>query len=142
MPSFRRRDRPSQKTRLHHYVLHDVLHEARSPGPELIAGNGMHGGVVLPEETPRPCPSNLVHSLCIQINGVRVGAVEGSGTFASAIESLRWLAGRLAGIGLGLGEGQIILTGSPMPLFPVSAGSKIVVEASPLGKSWAEIGSY
>lgn len=121
---------------LHHYILH----EARSPGPELIASSGMHAGFVLAEESPRSGPSDLVHSLCICINGVRVGAVEDSGTFASARESLRWLAGRLAGIGLGLGQGQIILTGSPMPLFPVSAGSKIVVEASPLGKSWAEIG--
>ena len=122
---------------LHHYVLH----EARSPGPEVIAGNGMHAGFVLAEEPPRSGPLDLVHGLCIQLNGVRVGAVEGSGTFARASESLRWLAGRLAGIGLGLREGQIILTGSPMPLFPVSAGSKIVVEASPLGMSWAEIGA-
>jgi 2-keto-4-pentenoate hydratase len=121
---------------LHNYVLH----EARSPGPELIAGNGMHAGFVLGEESPRCGPSAAVHSICIRINGVRVGAVEGPGAFAGASESLRWLAGRLAGIGLSLGEGQIILTGSPMPLFPVGAGSKIVVEATPQGKSYAEIG--
>ena len=69
-----------------------------------------------------------------------VGAVEGSATFARARESLRWLVVRLAGIGLGPREGQIILTGSPMPLFPVSLGDKIVVETTPLGKSCAEIG--
>ena len=122
---------------LHHYVLHE---SHRSPGPELIASNGMHAGFVLAEESPRFGPSDLVQSICIRIDGVRVGAVEGSGTFASAIGCLRWLAGRLAGIGLGLGEGQIILTGSPMPLFPVCVGDKIVVEATPLGKSCAEIG--
>ena len=103
---------------LHHYVLH----EARSRGPELIASNGMHAGFVLAEESGHCGPSELVQSLCIRINGVRVGAVEDSGTFARATESLRWLGGRLAGIGLGLDEGQIILTGSPMPLFPVSPG--------------------
>ena len=122
---------------LHHYILR----ETRSPGPELIASNGMHAGFVLAEESPRSGPSNRVHSLCIRINGVRVGAAEDTETFASASESLRWLAGRLAARGLGLREGQIILPGSPMPLFPVSAGSKIVVEASPLGRSRAEIGS-
>ena len=122
---------------LHHYVLH----EAVSPGPELIASNGMHAGFVLAEESHRFGSSDLAHSLCIRIDEVRVGAVEDSGTFANPTESLRWLAGRLAVCGLGLREGQIILTGSPMPLFPVSAGSRIVVEASPLGKSWAEIGS-
>ena len=122
---------------LHHYVLH----EAPSPGPELIASNGMHAGFVLADEAPRSGPSDLVYSLCIRINGVRVGGYQDSGTLETASESLRWLSGRLAACGLGLREGQIILTGSPMPLFPVRAGSKIVVEASPLGKSWAEIGS-
>jgi 2-keto-4-pentenoate hydratase len=121
---------------LHHYVLH----EARSPGPELIAGNGMHAGFVLAEESPRFGPSDLVQSLCIGINGVRVGAVEDAGSLASASQSLRWLAGRLAEFGLGLCEGQIILTGSPMPLFPVGVGDTIVVEATPPGKSRAEIG--
>lgn len=120
---------------LHRYVLH----EAVSPSPKLIASNGMHAGFVLAEESARSSPSDLVHSLCIRINGVRVGAVESSGTFAGASESLRWLACRLAVSGLGLREGQIILTGSPMPLFPVSAGSKIAVEANILGKSCAEI---
>jgi 2-keto-4-pentenoate hydratase len=61
-------------------------------------------------------------------------------TFAGVSESLRWLAGRLAGLGLGLGQGQIILTGSPMPLFPVGPDSEVVVEATPLGRSCAEIG--
>jgi 2-keto-4-pentenoate hydratase len=121
---------------LHHYVLH----EAQSPGPELIASNGMHAGFVLAEEPTLSGPSDLVNSLCIQINGVRVGAVEGSEILARARESLRWLAGRLAGIGLGLGQGQIILTGSPLPLFPVNVGDKIVVEATSLGKSCADIG--
>lgn len=121
---------------LHHYVLHDI----QPPGPELIASNGIHAGFVLAEESHRVCPSDPVQSLRIRIDGVQVGAVEGSWTFASAIESLRWLAVQLEISGLGLREGQIILTGSPMPLFPVSVGSKIVVEATPQGKSCAEIG--
>jgi hypothetical protein len=34
----------------------------------------------------------------------------------------------------------VILTGSPLNLYPVTAGSRIVVEAPPLGTSYAEIG--
>jgi 2-keto-4-pentenoate hydratase len=49
------------------------------------------------------------------------------------IESLRWLAGRLAQLGLRICKGQVILTGSPMKLYPVAPGSRIVVEAPPLG---------
>jgi 2-keto-4-pentenoate hydratase len=55
------------------------------------------------------------------------------------LESLRWLAGRLAQLELQLCKGQVILTGSPMKLYPVSAGSRIVVEAPPLGASCVEI---
>jgi len=121
---------------LHHYVLH----EARSPGTELIASSGMHAGFVLAEEPLPSGPSDSVPGLCVRINGVRLGAVEGSATLASARESLRWLAGRLTEIGLGLGQGQIILTGSPLPLFTVKPGDKIVVEATSLGKSCADVG--
>jgi 2-keto-4-pentenoate hydratase len=56
-----------------------------------------------------------------------------------ALESLRCLAGRLAQLELQLCKGQVILTGSPMKLYPVSAGSRIVVEAPPLGASCVEI---
>jgi 2-keto-4-pentenoate hydratase len=57
----------------------------------------------------------------------------------SPIESLRWLAGRLAQFGLQLCKGQVILTGSPMKLYPVFPGSRIVVEAPPLGATCVEI---
>jgi 2-keto-4-pentenoate hydratase len=55
------------------------------------------------------------------------------------VESVRWLAGRLAPFGLRLCKGQMILTGSPMKLFPAAPGSRIVVQAPPLGASCVEI---
>ncbi|MGO9463313.1 MAG: 2-oxo-hepta-3-ene-1,7-dioic acid hydratase, partial [Isosphaeraceae bacterium] len=55
------------------------------------------------------------------------------------IESLRWLASRRAQFGLQLCKGQVILTGSPMKLYPVAPGSRIVVEAPPLGATCVEI---
>jgi 2-keto-4-pentenoate hydratase len=121
---------------LHHYVLH----EAPSAGPELIASNGLHAGFVLAEESSRPGPSDQASSLCVRINGDQAGAVAVSDTVAGALGSLRWLAGQLANFGTGLGAGQIILTGSPMPLFPVRRGDQIVVAATALGTSRAEIG--
>ena len=72
-------------------------------------------------------------------NEIVVGAVEDAASLTCPIESLRWLAGRLAQLGLQLCKGQVILTGSPMNLFPVAPGSRIVVEAPPLGASCAEI---
>jgi 2-keto-4-pentenoate hydratase len=36
---------------------------------------------------------------------------------------------------LPLRRGQVILTGSPLPLFPVKSGSRVVAEARPIGMS-------
>lgn len=119
---------------LHHFVLPG----ARPTGQGLIASNGMHAGFVLAEA----CCSglaNFAHSLSIRINEVVVGAVEDAASLTCPVESLRWLAGRLAQLELQLCKGQVILTGSPMKLYPVSAGSRIVVEAPPLGASCVEI---
>lgn len=121
---------------LHHYVLPG----AWPPGQWLIASNGMHAGFVSAEAQTR-CSglANLAHSLSIRINEVVVGSVEDAASLTCPIESLRWLAGRLARFGLELRKGQVVLTGSPMKLYPVAPGSRIVVEASPLGASGVEI---
>jgi 2-keto-4-pentenoate hydratase len=121
---------------LHHYVLPG----AWPPGQWLIASNGMHAGLVLAEsETRRSGLTNVAHTLSIRINEVVVGAVEDAASLTCPIESLRWLADRLAQFGRQLYKGQVILTGSPMRLYPVAPGSRIVVEAPPLGASCAEI---
>ena len=53
--------------------------------------------------------------------------------------TLRWLSGRLGEWGERLARGQIILTGSALPLFPVEPDSQVVVETRPLGRSYAQI---
>ncbi len=121
---------------LHHYVLPGTW----PPGQWLIASNGMHAGFVLAEaETRCSGLANFARSLSIRINEVVVEAVEDAASLTCPIESLRWLAGRLAQFGLPLCKGQVILTGSPMKLCPVAPGSRIVVEAPPLGASCVEI---
>jgi len=122
---------------LHHYVLP----MGWPPGQWLIASNGMHAGFVHAEAESRCAGlADVAHKLSIRINEAVVGAVEDAASLTSPIESLRWLAGRLAQFGLQLHKGQVVLTGSPMPLCPVALGSRVVVEAPPLGASRVEIG--
>jgi len=122
---------------LHHYVLRGD----HPPGSELIASNGMHAGFVLAEGERRYSgPPDPGLDLSIRIDGVVVDTAGGPGGIVGPASSLRWLAGRLAGSGLRLAAGQVVLTGSPMKLFPVAPGSRIVVEALSLGESRAEIG--
>jgi 2-keto-4-pentenoate hydratase len=120
---------------LHHYVLRS----SRPSCLELIANNGMHAGFVLAdEEVGYPGLPQSAGGLSIRINGTVVGAAAQPWTMGSSVKSLRWLAARLADFGLRLERGQTILTGSPMKLYPVTPGSKIVVEAPALGMSRAE----
>jgi 2-keto-4-pentenoate hydratase len=121
---------------LHHFVLHGGL----SPIPQLIASSGMHAGFVLAEtETSSSGLANFAHGLTVRINEVVVGAVVDSASLISPIQSLRWLAGCVPQFGLQLCRGQVILTGSPLPLYPVPPSSRIVVEVPPLGASCVEI---
>jgi 2-keto-4-pentenoate hydratase len=131
---------------LHHYVLHGNRPTCR----ELIVSNGMHAGFVFSEgwSTGFSLPAGFdvhqhlvtgeVPGLTIVIKSASNGVVAKSLSLSQPIESLRWLAGRLAERGLFLKEGQIVLTGSPMELFPVEPGSHVTVKAEPLGESRAE----
>jgi 2-keto-4-pentenoate hydratase len=120
---------------LHHYVL-------RSPEPslaELIAGGGMHAGFVLPEEESAAGLADL-QSLSVWIDEKHKGMVPGAEVTGLAVRSLRWLADRLAELGLGLGKDQVVLTGSLLPLYAVKPGTRVVAAVTPLGRSAATIG--
>ena len=118
---------------LHHYVLH-------SPEPscqELIASNGMNAGFVVAESATRT-RGTTNPGLTLSISNGDVGSVDKASAVARPIESLRWLASRFATIGIHLSRGKVILTGSPLKLFRVKPGMRVVVEAESIGTSSAE----
>jgi 2-keto-4-pentenoate hydratase len=120
---------------LHHYVL-------RSPRPcvqELIASNGMHAGFVSAVQASDK-PLVRVPCLSLIINDERRDESDHPWTMDGPMASLRWLAARLSEHGVRLKRGQVILTGSPLPLRPVTPGSRVVVEAPPLGTCCVEVG--
>ena len=120
---------------LHHYVL-------RSPQPslaELIANGGMHAGFVLAEEEPEVGLPDL-ESLSVWIDDQRMGMVVGADVTRLAVQSVRWLAARLAQSGLTLARGQVVLTGSLLPLYALRPGSRVVAAVAPFGRSSALIG--
>jgi 2-keto-4-pentenoate hydratase len=121
---------------LHHYLL-------PADGPSvaaLIASGGMHAGLVFAEQ--ETCCSGrvpFVRELEVAINDDLAGKTSEPWTMGGPAATLRWLTGRLAEWGVSLRRGQVILTGSPLPLLPVGPGSRVTAEASPLGRSSAAI---
>ncbi len=113
---------------LHHYF--SLARELQIS--ELITSNGMNAGLVAPERT---ADNRLARAqdLTIHVNGRTIASSNEPFTMKSPEASLQWLAIRLAIEGLRLLRGQIILTGSALPLFPIDPGDAVVVEAPPLG---------
>lgn len=118
---------------LHNYLFRGDASEA---AVELIANNAIHAGVVLPmEETGVKDPELLLDE---PVRVVRNGALLGEG-HGRDLEEGPWgsvvrLAEHLARRGRILRQGHLVLTGSPLPLWPVEAGDRIEVSCAAFGK--------
>jgi 2-keto-4-pentenoate hydratase len=112
---------------LHHYALP----EGRHPLGPLIASGGIHAGFVGAEEET----DLAVGELEVRIDDRVAGLTREPWTMGGPAATLRWLTARLAAWGLQLMRGQVILTGSALPLYPVGPGSRVVVRAGALGAS-------
>jgi 2-keto-4-pentenoate hydratase len=121
---------------LHHYDL-------PVPGPPaaaLIASGGMHAGLVLSEQEMM-CSHGvpIVNELDVAIDDRTVSTTREPWTMGGPSATLRWLTRRLAEWDMQLQRGQVILTGSALPLFRVEPGCRVVARARPLGMSSAAI---
>jgi 2-keto-4-pentenoate hydratase len=116
---------------LHNYVFRNTPHNAQ----ELIGNNAIHAGVVLPpSEPPLNHPSALLDaSTLVSRNGATLGAADGRALPEGPFGSVVRLAGHLARFGQFLRRGQLILTGSPLPLYPVAGGERIEVSCDRSG---------
>lgn len=96
----------------------------RSVGPEaeLIAANALHAGLVRPDGSASAKEAEG-QDVAVWINGEQKGHAR-----ADPTATLEALAERLAAYGIPLAAGDLLLTGSPLPLFPVASGDSIRVQ--------------
>jgi 2-keto-4-pentenoate hydratase len=115
---------------LHNYVFRSDPPTAQ----ELIANNALHAGVVLPgKEGPIKSPDEVIdEEFSIFRNGLLLGTSTARHLPGGPIASLLELAGHLESLGMHLKQGQIILTGSPLPLYRVFSGDRIEVRCQRL----------
>jgi 2-keto-4-pentenoate hydratase len=121
---------------LHQYALPASCH----PLAALIVSGGMHAGLILPVQEAM-CSGGIpvVQEVEVTINGRLVGATSEPWTMGGPAASLRWLTSRLAQMDLQVRRGQVILTGSPLPLYPVDPGSRVTSLARPIGQTTVAI---
>ena len=118
---------------LHNYVFRSSPHTAQ----ELIGNNAIHAGVVLPlGEVEILDPDQLLDPpLSVWRNGEQLGIETGRALQDGPFGSVMRLVEHLERFGRTLGRGQLVLTGSPLPLYRVTAGDFIEVRCHKLGGS-------
>jgi 2-keto-4-pentenoate hydratase len=108
--------------------LHNNVFRRSAPTPqELISNNALHAGVVLPSiEIPWPDAGERL-ALSVFLNGKLLESSTGNEIPGGPLASLSKVIEHLAESEDTLKPGQIVLTGSPLPLYSVHAGDHIIV---------------
>jgi 2-keto-4-pentenoate hydratase len=123
--------------------LHNYVFRSETPTlQELVANSGLHAGVVLPvtDGTEWRDGEPLDGPLRVEINGRTVEEGSMSGVPGGPTGSVRWLRGHLEAYGLTLRPRQIVLTGTPLGLYPVRPDDTVRVTAGRLGVVEATVG--
>jgi 2-keto-4-pentenoate hydratase len=115
---------------LHHYLFRGT---ATQRAVELIANNAIHGGVILPDHESPIWPL-AGWAFRVLRNGELLGESTGQELSGGLLPGVIQLADHLERYGQRLRRGQLILTGSPLPLWYVNPGDHIEVECAGLGQ--------
>ena len=103
---------------LHNFLFRGVERTAA----EVIANNAFHAGIVAPLSR-----TSLPEREALPIRVLINGRERGSET-VDPLETLYKLASRLSSFGILLRKGDLVLAGSPLPLYPVEIGDTIRAE--------------
>lgn len=100
---------------------------------ELIANNALHAGIVASRAALPSSPGSDLE-IEVSING----SIRDSTTH-NPLWAIATLAQMLSAFGIPLSRGQLLLTGSPLPLYPVNAGDCIEVRCVPSARVCASV---
>ena len=109
---------------LHNYVFRGP---SQSAG-ELVANNALHAGIVAPAVT-----GSFKAGQSLQIR-VGINSALGDQAAVDPLETLAELVLRLDTYGIRPRKGDILLTGSPLPLYPINVGDRVRIESPGLAE--------
>lgn len=103
---------------------------------DTVADNASCGMIVLGDQWVTPDSVDLpACRMVVRTNGVEVATGLGAAALGSPANAVAWLANALSEFGTSLKAGEIILSGSLVPLQPIDAGDRLLVEVEGIGQA-------
>lgn len=101
---------------------------------DTIADNASCGVVVMGDRAVKPTEVDLATcGMVVQLNGEIISTGAGAAALGSPLNCVAWLANTLGAIGIPLKAGEVILSGSLVPLQPVKAGDNMQLAIGGIG---------
>jgi 2-oxopent-4-enoate/cis-2-oxohex-4-enoate hydratase len=106
---------------------------------DTVADNASSGVFVLGPEEVDPRSVDLVSCrIAVEKNGRPLSEGVGAAALGSPAYCVAWLANTLARFGIALGAGEVVLSGSLVPLEPVRAGDRMRLSLEGIGEARVE----
>jgi 2-oxopent-4-enoate/cis-2-oxohex-4-enoate hydratase len=103
---------------------------------DTVADNASSGLFVLGSEPADPRAIDFVTcGMVVEKNGAILSTGAGAAALGSPLNCVAWLANTLGGFGVPLGAGEVVLSGSLVPLEPVQAGDRMTVTVAGMGSA-------
>jgi 2-oxopent-4-enoate/cis-2-oxohex-4-enoate hydratase len=103
---------------------------------DTVADNASCGLFVLGNAAVSPDNFDFVNcEMTVEKNGVLISTGKGSAALGNPVNCVTWLANTLGEFGIGLKAGDVILSGSLVPLEPIQAGDQMRVSISGIGSA-------
>lgn len=103
---------------------------------DTVADNASCGLFVLGDQAVSPRQLDLVTcGMVVEKNGAIVSTGAGAAALGSPVNCVTWLANTLGEFGISLKAGEVILSGSLVPLEPVTAGDTMRVDIGGIGSA-------
>ena len=102
---------------------------------DTIADNASCGVVVMGDRAVKPTEVDLsTCGIVVELNGEIISTGAGAAALGSPVNSVTWLANTLGSFGIELEAGEVILSGSLVPLQPVKAGDNMHLAIGGIGQ--------
>ncbi len=115
-------------------IVDSRIHDWRIRIQDTVADNASSGVFVLGREQVDPRVVDLVGCrIAIEKNGAPLSQGVGAAALGSPLASVAWLANTLSRFGISLRAGEVILSGSLVPLEPVRPGDRMSLSLEGVG---------